>query len=252
MAPRRAAADIATMRKAGRVVAEMHHDIRAAVRPGVTPLQLDQVGRDVLDRRRARSNFLGYHGFPAVICTSVNEAVVHGIPDGRPLQEGDLISVDCGAIIDGWHGDAAFSMGVGDPAALAPDHARLIEVADRALAAGIDALRDGNRLRDVATAIQRIVNGAGMDVVRDYFGHAIGRQMHEDPSVPNYWPWDGANPRLRRGHCFALEPLVVLGDPETVELSDGWTVVTADGGWAAHAEHTIAITDDGPEVLTLP
>src|SRR5918993_3110775 len=186
------------MRRAGRVVAEMHDCIRAALRPGVTLLELDAVGRDVLRRRRAKSNFLGYHGYPAVICASRNEVVVHGIPDEQALDEGDIISIDCGAIVDGYHGDAAFTAGIG---AIAPEDERLIDVTRRALEAGIAQLLPGSRLGDLGSAVQSTVERAGFLVVRDYVGHGI---------------------------------------------------VTTDGARAAHWEHTVAVTDDGPEILTLP
>lgn len=234
------------MRLAGRVVAEMHDRIRHAVRPGVTTIELDAVGRAVLDKRGATSNFLGYHGFPAVICASPNHVIVHGIPDATVLEEGDIIAIDCGAIVDGWHGDAAFTMGVGS---IDPEAARLIEVTDRSLEAGIAALQAGMRLGDVGNAIQLVVEEAGFSVVEDYTGHAIGRAMHEDPQVPNLGR-RGKGAKVQVGNVFALEPMVNMGAPDTEVLDDGWSVVTADGSLSAHVEHTIAVTDDGPEVLT--
>jgi methionyl aminopeptidase len=236
------------MRKAGRVVAEMHECIRRAVRAGITTAQLDRVGREVLERRGARSNFLGYHGFPAVICASPNDVIVHGIPGPRVLQEGDIVSIDCGAIVDGWHGDAAFTMGVG---AIDDVSARLIEVTDASLAAGIAAMQPGGRLSDIGAAVQAVAEAAGFSVVREYTGHGIGMAMHEAPDVPN-WGRPGKGRRLGPGQTYAVEPMVCAGRPDTVLLDDDWTVVTADHGRAAHAEHTIAITDDGPEILTLP
>ncbi|GAC1606466.1 MAG: type I methionyl aminopeptidase [Acidimicrobiales bacterium] len=246
---RRSEADIAIMRKAGRVVAEMHAACRDACRPGATTADLDRAARDVLAKRGARSNFLGYGQppFPAVICASVNDEVVHGIPGSRVLEEGDIVSIDCGAIIQGWHGDAAITVPVGN---VAPAAQRLIDVTERSLAAGIAALVDGGRLHDVGAAVQRVVEAAGLGVVRDYVGHAIGTAMHEPPEVPNYWPGT-PGPRLRVGHVFAVEPMVTAGSPDTVLDDDGWTVKTADGGLAAHSEHTIAITAHGPEILTL-
>ena len=237
------------MRKAGRVVAEMHAACRDACRPGATTADLDRAARDVLAKRGARSNFLGYGQppFPAVICASVNDEVVHGIPGSRVLEEGDIVSIDCGAIIQGWHGDAAITVPVGN---VAPAAQRLIDVTERSLAAGIAALVDGGRLHDVGAAVQRVVEAAGLGVVRDYVGHAIGTAMHESPEVPNYWPGT-PGPRLRVGHVFAVEPMVTAGSPDTVLDDDGWTVKTADGGLAAHSEHTIAITAHGPEILTL-
>ena len=247
---RRSTADIATMRRAGRVVAEMHAACREACRPGATTGDLDRAARDVLARRGARSNFLGYGRppFPAVICASVNDEVVHGIPGSRVLEEGDIVSVDCGAIVDGWHGDAAITLPVGNVTASA---ARLIAVTERSLAAGLAALVSGGRLHDVGAAVQRVVEAAGFGVVRDYVGHGIGTAMHEPPDVPNFWPGT-PGPRLLTGHVFAVEPMVTAGSPDTVLDDDGWTVRTADGGWAAHAEHTIAVTDHGPEILTVP
>lgn len=235
------------MRKAGRVVAEMHAATRQAARPGVTTAQLDRVAREVLDRRGARSNFLGYHGFPAVICTSPNSMIVHGIPGDYRLEEGDIISIDCGAIVEGYHGDAAFTMGVG---AISGEAEKLLAVTEESLWAGIDRLREGNRLHDVGLAVAQVAEGAGFSVVREYVGHAIGTAMHEDPQVPNYWPGT-PGPKLKRGMVFAVEPMVNVGGPETVTLDDGWGVVTADGSLSAHFEHTIAVTDDGPEVLTV-
>lgn len=236
------------MRRAGRVVAEMHERIRDAVRPGVTTLDLDRIGREVLDRQGATSNFLGYGHppFPAVICASPNEVLVHGIPDDRVLDEGDIISIDCGAVVDGWHGDAAFTVGVGG---IDAELQRLIEVTEASLQAGIAELVDGNRLGDLGHAVQTVVESAGFSVVREYVGHGIGRAMHERPDVPNYGQ-RGSGAKIQVGNVFAVEPMVNLGHPDTEVLDDQWTVVTADRRWCAHAEHTVAVTDDGPEVLT--
>ncbi len=244
---KRSASDLAKMRRAGRVVAEMHERIRGAVRPGVTTAQLDAVGRDVIDRRGARSNFLGYHGFPAVICASPNDVIVHGIPGPHVLHEGDIVSIDCGAIVDGWHGDAAFTMGVG---AIDADASRLIDVTERSLQAGIAAMQPGGRLSDIGAAVQRVAETGGFSVVREYTGHGIGLAMHEEPDVPN-WGRPGRGRKLGPGQTYAVEPMVCAGRADTRLLDDGWTVVTADGSWAAHAEHTIAITEHGPEILTL-
>src|SRR5579863_3287371 len=240
--------EIAKMRRAGRVVAEMHAATREAAKPGVTTAELDAVARDVLERREARSNFLHYRGYPAVICTSPNDMIVHGIPGDYVLQEGDILSIDCGAIVEGYHGDAAFTMAIGEVSAEA---ARLIEVTERSLWAGIDKLVDGNRLNEVGRAVQAVAEGSGFSVVREYVGHAIGTAMHEEPQVPNYWPGQGG-PLLKEGMVFAVEPMVNAGGPGTELLGDGWSVVTADGSLSAHFEHTIAVTDNGPEVLTLP
>ncbi len=183
------------MRKAGRVVAEMHAATRAAARPGVTTAELDRVAREVLERRGARSNFLNYHGFPAVICASPNDMIVHGIPGGYRLEEGDILSIDCGAIVEGYHGDAAFTMGIG---AIDPEAEKLIRVTEQSLWAGIEQIRAGNRLHDIGLAVQTVAEGAGFSVVREYVGHAIGTAMHEEPQVPNYWP-GRPGPALKSG-----------------------------------------------------
>ena len=240
--------EIAKMRRAGRVVAEMHERTRQAARPGVTTADLDRVAREVLERRGARSNFLNYHGFPAVICTSPNDMIVHGIPGPYRMKDGDIISIDCGAIIEGYHADAAFTMPVGDAD---PEALKLIATTEESLRAGIKAMVDGNRLSDIGHAVQTVAEAGGYSVVREYVGHAIGTAMHEEPQVPNYGP-PGKGPKLRVGMVFAVEPMVNLGGPGTRVLDDGWSVVTADGSLSAHAEHTIAITDNGPEVLTVP
>jgi methionyl aminopeptidase len=244
---RRNAEELAKMRRAGRVVAEMHAETKAAVKPGVTTAELDAIARDVLERRGATSNFLGYHGFPAVICTSPNEVIVHGIPGAYRLADGDILSVDCGAIIEGYHGDAAYTVAVGEVSAEA---ARLIEVTERSLWAGIDQLTAGNRLHEVGRAVQAVAEGAGFAVVREYVGHAIGTAMHEQPQVPNYWP-GSPGPTLKTGMVFAIEPMVNAGGPETEVLADEWSVVTHDGRLSAHFEHTIAVTEQGPEVFTV-
>jgi methionyl aminopeptidase len=244
---RRSAEELNKMRKAGKVVAEMHAVTRAAIRPGVTTAQLNEVAADVLTKRGARSNFLNYHGFPAVICTSPNDMIVHGIPGEYVLREGDIISVDCGAIVEGYHGDAAYTAGVG---AISDEAQRLIEVTERSLWAGIDQLKKGNRLNEVGRAVQKVAEAAGFSVVREYVGHAIGTEMHEMPQVLNYWPGT-PGPTLKEGMVFAIEPMVNVGSYETYMLDDGWSVMTQDGQLSAHFEHTIAITDDGPEVFTV-
>ena len=244
---RRSPDELAKMRKAGRVVAEIHEATRAAIRPGVTTAELNEVAAAVLEKRHARSNFLGYHGFPAVICTSPNDMIVHGIPGDVVLHEGDIISVDCGAIIEGYHGDAAYTTGVGE---ISAEARRLIEVTERSLWAGIDQLVVGNRLHEVGRAVQRVAEAAGYGVVREYVGHAIGTAMHESPQVPNYWPGT-PGPTLKSGMVFAVEPMVNVGSYDTYMLDDGWSVMTADGSLSAHFEHTIAVTDDGPEVFTV-
>ena len=240
--------ELAKMRRAGRVVAEIHEATRAVIRPGVTTEEIDRVAREVLEKRDAKSNFLNYHGFPAVVCTSPNSMIVHGIPSKEVvLVEGDIISIDCGAIIEGYHGDAAYTTGVGEVSAEA---SRLMEVTKASLFAGIEQLTEGNRLHEVGRAVQQVAEAAGFSVVREYVGHGIGTAMHEDPQVPNYWPGT-PGPMLKTGMVFAVEPMVNAGGPGTEQLDDGWSVVTADGRLSAHFEHTIAVTDNGPEVFTV-
>jgi methionyl aminopeptidase len=228
----------------------MHSCIREAIRPGVTTAALDQIGRDVIERRWARSNFLGYGHppFSGVICASPNEVIVHGVPSPVRLEDGDIVSIDCGAIIEGWHGDAAFTTGVGE---IDPEDARLIEVTEASLAAGIAAMVPGGRLSDIGAAVQGVAEAAGFSVVREYTGHGIGMAMHEPPDIPN-WGRPGKGRRLGPGQTYAVEPMVCAGRPDTMLLDDQWTVVTRDGRRAAHTEHTIAITDDGsPAAATL-
>jgi methionyl aminopeptidase len=237
------------MRKAGKVVAEMHEATRAAIRPGISTMDLNNVAAQVIERRGATSNFLNYHGFPAVICTSPNDMIVHGIPsDEVILEEGDIISIDCGAIIEGYHGDAAYTAGVGE---ISKEAQRLLEVTERSLFAGIDQMTKGNRLHEIGRAVQDVAEAQGYSVVREYVGHAIGTAMHEQPQVPNYWP-GSPGPSMKTGMVFAVEPMINIGTQETMTLEDGWGVVTVDGSLSAHFEHTIAITDHGPEVFTLP
>lgn len=228
-------------------MAEMHEAIRGASRPGVTTADLDVVARQVLERRDARSNFLGYGGFPAVICTSVNEELIHGIPGPQILDDGDVLSIDCGAIVRGWHGDAAFTMGIGPISAAAQ---RLIDTAEAALDAAIDRMRVGGHLEDVGSAIDEIVSAAGYGSPYEYSGHGIGRAMHESPDVLNRGR-PGRGPELRAGVVLAIEPMLIAGGgDEVIVLDDDWTVATADGSLAAHVEHTVLVTGNGPEILT--
>ena len=247
MITRKTRDQIAIMRRAGAVVAEMHEACIAAARPGATTADLDRAARDVLARRGAVSNFLGYHGFPAVACISPNEVIVHGIPGPRVLEEGDIVSIDCGAIIEGWHGDAAVTVPVGE---IDVESRRLIDVTRRALQASIDEMVVGNRLGDIGAVSEAVVRDAGFSVVREYVGHGIGTAMHEDPQVPNYGP-AGRGLRLKEGLVLAIEPMVNAGRAANRVLADGWTVVTADGSRSAHFEHTVAVTDNGPEILTV-
>jgi methionyl aminopeptidase len=239
---------LAIMRRAGRVVAEMHEACTLAAKPGATTGDLDTAAREVLDRRGARSNFLGYHGFPAVACISPNEVIVHGIPGDRIIEDGDIVSIDCGAIVEGWHADAAITIPVGS---VDDESRRLIETTRASLEAAIAVSAPGNRLGDVGAAVEGVARSAGYSVVREYVGHGIGTEMHEDPEVPNYGP-AGRGLRLREGMVLAIEPMLNGGRRTTRLLGDGWTVVTADGSRSAHFEHTVAVTESGPEVLTLP
>jgi methionyl aminopeptidase len=240
-------AEIAVMRAAGLVVAETLELLRVAVRPGVSTADLDRLAEDHIRGSGALPSFLGYHGYPASICTSVNDEVVHGIPGRRVLREGDLISIDCGAIVDGWHGDAAITVAVGE---ISDDLAEMARVCEEAMWRGLAAVRDGGRLGDVSAAVETSVRSAGgYGIVEDYVGHGIGTQMHQPPDVPNVGR-PGRGLRLRPGLAIAVEPMITLGSIETDVLEDGWTVVTRDGARAAHVEHTVALTDTGPWVLT--
>jgi methionyl aminopeptidase len=248
MVLRKTPAQIAHMRRAGRVVAEMHEECARAAKPGATTADLNTAAREVLERRGARSNFLGYHGFPAVACISPNEVIVHGIPGERVLEDGDIVSIDCGAIIEGWHADAAITVPVGE---IDTESLALIDTTRDSLDAAIAVTCDGNRLGDIGAAVEKVLKGGRLGVVREYVGHGIGTAMHEEPDVPNFGP-AGRGLRLREGMVLAIEPMAAAGKATTRLLDDGWTVVTADGSRAAHFEHTVAITDSGPEVLTLP
>jgi len=239
---------VTMMREAGLVVARTLRVVASAVRPGVTTGELDALAEREIRAAGATPSFLGYHGYPATICTSVNEEIVHGIPTpARRLDEGDIISIDCGAIVGGWHGDAARTVGVGT---ISAEHAALLSACEAALWHGLAQARPGGRLGDISHAVETSIEQAGpYGLVEEYTGHGIGTAMHMDPPVPNYGR-PGRGPRLRAGMALAIEPMVVLGSPETILLDDGWTVITADGSWAAHFEHTVAITADGPWVLT--
>lgn len=239
-------AEIAKMRDAGRVVAFIHTRIEAEITAGVTTMDLDEIARDALREQGAVSSFLGYHGFPGHICTSINEEIVHGIPGNRVLLEGDIISVDVGAIVAGFHGDSAWTYAVGEIS----DQARqLLRDTEHALELAVAAAASGSRLGAIGSAVERFASPAGYGVLREFGGHGIGRSMHEAPHVPNHGdPASGV--ALRTGLTLAIEPMLTLGTEETVELGDGWTVVTADGSLAAHFEHTVAISPEGGEILT--
>jgi methionyl aminopeptidase len=241
-------AQLDLMREAGLVVATTLDTLARAVAPGITTAELDRIAELQILSAGATPSFKGYQGYPATICTSVNNEVVHAIPSqARQLREGDLLSIDCGAIVDGWHGDAAITVGVGR---ITDEHQALLEACAAALWQGIAQARAGHRLSDISHAVEQSVRRAGpFAIVAGYTGHGIGRQMHMDPPVPNDGP-AGHGPRLIPGMAIAIEPMVTLGTSETEVLADDWTVVTADGRWAAHFEHTVAITPDGPWVLT--
>jgi methionyl aminopeptidase len=243
----KSAEEIERMRRAGRVVAATIDRLVGEVRAGVTTAQLDDLAEEAIRSAGAVPSFKGYRGFPRSICTSVNEQVVHGIPGSRLLKSGDLLSLDVGAIWEGYHADSAVSVFVGEPPSAEAE--KLVLVTEESLEAGIAQIRPGGRLSDVSHAVQEVAEGAGFSVVREYVGHGIGRSLHEDPQIPNYGP-PGRGPELRRGLVVAVEPMVNLGGWETRVLADEWTVVTADGSLSAHFEHTIALTDQGTEILT--
>ena len=253
----KSAAQIAVMRRAGLVVAEALDAVRGALGPGATTDDLDAVAAEVIRSHGATSNFLGYHGFPRTICASVNDEVVHGIPGARTLAAGDLVSIDCGAVVDGWHGDAAFSAVVraedGTDVATELDR-ELLEATNQSLWRGIAALRVGGRVGEVGDAIDDYVereHGGRWGLVEEYTGHGIGTAMHEPPEVLNYRA-DVRGPKVRAGLVLAVEPMLTAGPPACRVLDDGWTVVTEDGARAAHFEHTVAVLDDGLWVLTAP
>ena len=240
--------EVAKMRVAGSIVAETIDTVLAAVEPGVSTADLDAVAEAFIRERKATPSFKGYRGFPASICASLNEEVVHGIPSPkRILKEGDVLSLDFGAIWDGYHADSAVTVFVAEPPSAEAE--KLVRVTEEALEAGISQIRPGGRLSDISHAVQQVVEGAGFSVVREYVGHGVGRSLHEDPQIPNYG-LPGRGPELRPGLVVAVEPMVTMGDWKTRVLADDWTVVTADRSLAAHFEHTIAVTEDGREVLT--
>lgn len=240
------AKEIDKMRRAGYVVSVCHQRVQAAIRPGVTTGDLNALVADTLKEMDATSNFLGHHGFPGVICASVNDEIVHGIPGDRVLNEGDIISVDIGAIVEGFHGDSAWTYAVGESSVEA---ARLLQDTEDALYAGIAAARAENRIGAIGAAVEAFARPLGYGIVEGYGGHGIGRQMWEEPHIPNLGsPEEG--PMMRPGMTMAIEPMLNLGDKATRVLDDDWTVVTADGSWSAHFEHTVLITEGEPEILT--
>ena len=239
--------EIEQLKRSNAIVAEVFGKLKGMIVPGVTTRELDQIAEDYIRLKGARPAFKGYRGFPASLCTSINEEVVHGIPGQRRLKEGDIIGLDVGVNYQGYFGDAAITFPVGE---VDVEAKRLLEVTEKALYIGIEKAKVGNRLFDISYAIQKWVESHGFSVVRDFVGHGIGRELHEDPQVPNFGaPHQG--PRLEKGMVFSLEPMVNEGAYEVRVLSDGWTVVTADGKRSAHFEHTIALTEDGVEILSI-
>jgi methionyl aminopeptidase len=239
-------AEIRQMRKAGQLLAKVFETLERYIAPGITTRELDVICEEQIRSYGATPSFKGYKGFPGSICVSINEQVVHGIPGNRPLQSGDIVSIDVGLFVDGFHADAARTFGCGG---IDFNAERLIQVTRESLERGIEQAVVGNRLSDISYAIQSCVEASGYSVVRDYVGHGIGRSMHEDPQVPNFGA-PGFGPRLKEGMTLAIEPMVNMGSYEVVVLSDGWTVVTQDESLSAHFEHTVAITKEGPMVLT--
>lgn len=238
--------EITLMQKSGRIVGEALVELRKRIRPGVRTRELDAFARDYLEKRGSRPAFLGYHGYPAVVCVSVNDEVVHGIPGDRVLEEGDVVGIDIGGFVDGYCADTARTFPVGK---VRPQIAKLLEVGRRSLDIGIAHCVVGNHISDIGHAVQTYVEGEGFSVVRDFVGHGIGRAMHEEPQVPNYGK-PGQGPRIVEGMCLALEPMVNEKGAAVRVLEDGWTVVTCDGGWSVHFEDSVAVTPDGPLNLT--
>ncbi len=238
--------EVVIMRQAGRIVAIVLQILKSHLRPGMKTRELDVIAAREIEKRGATPSFKGYRGYPANLCVSVNDEIVHGIPGERVLQEGDLVSLDLGAIYKGFHGDAALAVGIGE---ITPEVGRLTEATEGALMAGIAVARAGARLGDISAAIQNDAESRGFSVVREYTGHGIGRQMHEEPLIPNFGV-PGTGPVLKKGMTLALEPMLNAGDWHTRVADDHWTVLTKDGSLSAHFEHTIAITDGEPQVLT--
>ncbi|HEX9029258.1 MAG TPA: type I methionyl aminopeptidase [Anaerolineales bacterium] len=244
-------AELETMREAGRVNAQALAIVREMVRPGITTAELDAAAEEFIRKQGGKPVFKGYPGaypYPATLCISVNEELVHGIPGKRKLKEGDIVSVDCGTLLDGFVGDSAFSIGVGE---ISPVAKKLLEVTEKSLYVGIEQMRVGNRTGDVSAAIQRYVEQEGLYVTREYTGHGVGREMHEGPQLPNYGT-AGRGLALRPGMTIAIEPMVLVGTARTRVLPDQWTVVSADGSLTAHFEHSVAVTAGEPLILTLP
>jgi len=239
--------DLNRMRKANLIVAEVLEELRACIKPGLTTAELDHVAEKYIRKRGGTPAFKGYRGYPATLCISINEEVVHGIPGPRTLKRGDIVSLDMGVLLEGYYGDAAITVGLGSVSPLAQ---KLMRVTEESLYAGIERAHVGNRLSDISVAIQNYVEAQGFSVVRDFVGHGIGRSLHEDPQIPNFFSPAAFNPRLKDGMVLALEPMVNQGTYKVRILQDGWTAVTQDGKLSAHFEHTIAITEAGPWILS--
>lgn len=241
------AAEIDKMRRSGEVLRQVHDAVRPLVVAGASTMDLEDAAAAKMEQLHAISAFKGYHGFPAVLCTSVNSEVVHGIPSPkRVLADGDIVSIDCGVIVDGFYSDAAVTYAVGTPS---PVTRKLLEVTEASLYKAIEQAQVGGRLGDISAAVQEMCEAEGFGVVREFVGHGIGRSMHEDPQVPNFGT-RGKGPRLKAGMVLAIEPMINAGGPEVKVLPDGWTTITQDGSLSAHFEHTVAITKDGPRILT--
>src|SRR6202045_4747976 len=241
-------AEIERMRQSGHIVRQVLDQVRSIVAPGITTMDLERAAEKKIAELGAKPAFKGYFDYPCVLCTSVNEEIVHGIPsDKRTLNAGDIVSVDCGVVLDGYYGDAAITVPVGDE--ITPELRKLLEVTEQSLYRGIEKARIGNSVSDIGGAVQEYVEAAGFSVVREFVGHGIGTKLHEEPQVPNYGA-KGHGAKLREGMVLAIEPMVNFGKPETRVLGDKWTAVTADGSFSAHFEHCVAVTKDGPVILT--
>ena len=244
----KSAAEIQKMQRSGRIVREVLDHVRSLVKPGATTMQLEKAAEKKMKDLGAKPAFKGYYDYPCVLCTSINEEIVHGIPsEKRVLKDGDIVSVDCGVVLEGYYGDAAITVPVGE--AVSPELQKLLKVTEASLYRAIEATRVGNAVGDVGAAVQEYVEANGFSVVREFVGHGIGTKLHEEPQVPNFGT-RGHGPRLREGMVLAIEPMVNFGKPETRVLSDKWTAVTADGSYSAHFEHCVAVTRNGPVILT--
>ena len=243
-------AELEKMRRSGHIVRQVLEATRAIVAPGVSTMDLERVAEKKILEAGAVSAFKGYHDYPRVLCTSINNEIVHGIPsEKRKLKAGDIVSIDCGVVLDGYYGDSAITVAVGGDEAITPEHKKLLEVTEASLKRAIEKMRIGNTVGDVGAAVQDVVEANGFSVVREFVGHGIGTKLHEDPQVPNYGSY-GTGMKLREGMVFAIEPMVNAGKPGSRVLDDHWTAVTEDGSYSAHFEHCVAVTKNGPLVLT--